>query len=57
MAKKVLITGYFSFDDTKELFVAETYAEDVVYNRMHDIIVIAWMPLPKPYNAESEAKK
>lgn len=52
--KKVLITGYLSFDHTKNLFVTEAFAKDVVYNSVHDIVVTAWMPLPKPYKPESE---
>ena len=52
--KKVLITGYLSFDDTKEPFVSEAFAKDVIRNRVHDTVVIAWMPLPQPYKAESE---
>ncbi len=52
--KEVLITGYLSFDSRKELFVTEALARDVVYNSVHDTIVIAWMPLPKPYEVESE---
>lgn len=47
--KKVLITGYLSFDDTKELFVSEAFAEDVIYNSVHDTVVTAWIPLPEPY--------
>ena len=52
--KKVLITGYLSFDDTKDLFVSEAFAKDVICNSVHDTIVIAWMPLPEPYNEEEE---
>lgn len=47
--KEVLITGYLSFDDTKELFVSEAFAKDVIYNSVHDTVVTAWMPLPEPY--------
>lgn len=47
--KKVLITGYLSFDDEKNLFVTEAFASDVVYDCVFDTVVIAWMPLPKPY--------
>lgn len=50
--KKVLITGYLSFDDTKELFVSEAFAKDVIFNRVPDTVVIAWMPLPKPYEPQ-----
>lgn len=50
--KKVLITGYMSFDDKKELFVSEAFAKDVICNSIHDTIVVAWMPLPKPYKEE-----
>lgn len=49
--KKVLITGYLSFDDAKELFVSEAFAEDVIYDSVHDTVVTAWMPLPEPYKA------
>lgn len=52
--KKVLITGYLSFDDTKETFVSEAFVKDVICNTVHNTIVIAWMPLPEPYKAESE---
>ena len=50
--KKVLITGYLSFDDTKRLFVSEAFAKDVICNCIHDVVVIAWMPLPEPYKGE-----
>lgn len=52
--KTVLITGYFSFDDTKNLFISDAFAEDVVYNRVHDTVIIAWMPLPQPYKESKE---
>jgi hypothetical protein len=52
--KKVLITCYLSFDDTKELFVSEAFAKDVTCNSVHDTVVVAWMPLPLPYKTESE---
>lgn len=55
--KQVLITGYLSFDDEKNLFVTEAYASDVVYNRVMDTVIVAWMPLPKPYKAEKEDHK
>ena len=48
----VLITGYLSFDDTKRLFVSEAFAKDVICNCIHDVVVIAWMPLPEPYKGE-----
>ena len=51
--KEVLITGYLWFDAKKELFVSETFAKDVVCNCVPDTVVIAWMPLPKPYKVES----
>lgn len=54
--KEVLITGYLSFDDTKELFVSEAFAKDVICNCVPDTVVIAWMPLPEPYKVESEDK-
>ena len=54
--KKVLITGYLSFDDTKELFVSEAFVNDVI-NNVHDTIIKAWMPLPQPYEVESEDKE
>lgn len=54
--KKVLITGYLSFDDTKDLFVSEAYASNVVYDCVPDIVVVAWMPLPAPYKTENDAK-
>lgn len=50
--KKVLITGYLSFDDTKELFVSEAFARAIINNSVHDTVVVAWMPLPEPYKAE-----
>ena len=50
--KKVLITGYLSFDDTKRLFVSEAFAKDVICNCIHDVVVIAWMPLPPSYQGE-----
>ena len=46
--QKVLITGYLSFDDKKELFVSEAFINDVINNSIHDTIVTAWMPLPAP---------
>ena len=52
--KKVLITGYLSFDDTKELFISEAFAKDVIYNRVPNTVIEAWMPLPEPYKVESE---
>lgn len=54
--KKVLITGYLSFDDKKELFVSEDFARNVIYNSVHDTVVTAWMPLPETYKEESEEK-
>ena len=51
--KKVLITGYLSFDNTKDLFVSEAFANDVICNNVHNTVVVAWMPLPEPYKAES----
>lgn len=50
--KKVLIMGYLSFDDTKRLFVSEAFAKDVICNCILDVVVIAWMPLPKPYEPQ-----
>lgn len=52
--KKVLITGYLSFDDEKNLFVATVFASDVVNNRVRDTVVVAWMPLPKPYKEDKD---
>lgn len=52
--KKVLITGYLSFDDTKDLFVSEAFAEDVIHNSILNTVVMAWKPLPKPYKGKSE---
>jgi len=52
--KKVLIIGYLSFDDTKDLFVSEAFAEDVIHDSVLNTVVVAWMPLPKPYKRESE---
>jgi len=52
--KKVLITGYLSFDDKKDPFVSEAFATDVTCNCVNHIVVTAWMPLPKPYRVESE---
>jgi hypothetical protein len=54
--KKVLITGYLSFVGTKELFVSEAFVDDIVNNRLHDTVIKAWMPLPQPYELESEDK-
>lgn len=51
--KKVLITGYLSFCDKEDLFVTEAFASDVVNNCVWDTIVVAWMPLPKPYKEVS----
>lgn len=47
--RKVLITGYLSFDDKKELFVSEAFANDVINYSVHDTVVTAWMPLPDPW--------
>ena len=47
--QEVLITGYFSFDDEKELFISEKFASDVAHGSVNDIVVTAWMPLPKPW--------
>jgi len=52
--QKILITGYLSFDNKKRLFVSEAFINDVINNSVHDTVVIAWMPLPKPYKTESE---
>lgn len=52
--QQVLITGYFSFDDKKELFIQEEFASNVVNDSTGDIVVIAWMPLPKPYREGKE---
>ena len=52
--KKVLIKGYLSFDDTKELFISEAFAEDVIYNRVHNTVIEAWMPLPELYKEYKE---
>ncbi len=54
--REVLITGYESFDDTKEPFVSEACVEDVIDKHMYNTIITAWMPLPKPYKAEIEEK-
>lgn len=51
--RKVLITGYMSFDSKKEPFVTTAFAEEVINKRSYDTIVVAWMPLPEPYKAES----
>lgn len=53
----VMITGYLSFDDKKELFVSEALINDVINNNVHDTIITAWMPLPEPYKAENEVEK
>ena len=45
----MLITGYFSFDDKKELFISEDFTSNVINNSVLDTVVVAWMPLPKPY--------
>lgn len=50
--KKVLIMGYLSFDDTKDLFVSEAFAKDVVHNSILNTVVVAWKPLPKPYKGK-----
>lgn len=50
--RKVQITGYLSFDDKKELFVSTVFADEVRNNCVHDTIVTAWMPLPKPYKPQ-----
>lgn len=55
--KKVLITGYLSFDNKKDLFVSEVFTKDVICNCVPDTVVLAWMPLPKPYKSESEERK
>lgn len=53
--RKVLITGYLSFDDKKERFVATEYIDNVISKKdVNDVHVVAWMPLPEPYKAESE---
>lgn len=52
--QEVLITGYLSFDDTKDLFISSAFAEDVVYGRVHNTVVVAWMPFPELYRPESE---
>lgn len=52
--QQVLITGYLSFDDTKDLFVSEAFAKDVIHGIVHDTVVVAWMPKPKPYKPESD---
>jgi hypothetical protein len=54
--KKVLITGYFSFDDTKELFISEVFAEDVILDRVPNTVIVAWIPLPKLYIPEIDDK-
>lgn len=50
--KKVLITGYMSFDSKKELFVTTAFAEEVINKRSYDTIIKARMPLPEPYKEE-----
>lgn len=45
--RKVLIKGYLSFDDKKELFISDAFAKDVIYNSIPYTVIIAWMPLPK----------
>ena len=52
--QKIMITGYLSFDDKKELFVSEAFINDIINNSVQDTVVVAWMPLPQPYKAESE---
>lgn len=47
--EQVLITGYLSFDDKKERFVSRTSAKNVVYNNVHDTVILAWMPSPDVY--------
>lgn len=44
---KVLIKGYLSFDDKKELFITTAFIEDVRNKCVPNTIVIAWMPLPQ----------
>lgn len=50
--RKVLITGYLSFDDKKELFISEVFAEEVILDRVLNTVIVAWMPLPKLYKQE-----
>lgn len=45
--RKVLIKGYLSFDDKKELFISDAFAKDVVYNSIPYTVIVAWTPLPK----------
>lgn len=52
--KKVLITGYMSFDDKKEPFVTTAFAEEVINKHSYDTIITAWMPLPDTYKEENE---
>lgn len=54
--REVLVTAYLAFDDKKSLFVTTVFASDVIKKRVFDTIIVAWMPLPKPYKEEKEAK-
>lgn len=45
--KEVLIKGYLSFDDKKELFISEASVENVIHDCVPNTVIVSWMPLPK----------
>lgn len=53
--RKVLITGYCSWDSKKDAFVGVASARDVKNNSI-PVTVIAWMPYPEIYKESEDSK-
>lgn len=54
--RSVLVTAYFKWDDAKQTFITMGLAEDVINNNFIDECIIAWMPLPKPYEPQERSE-
>ena len=52
--RKVLITGYHSWNSKKDTFIGVAFARDVKNDSIQDVNVIAWMPLPEIYKESEE---
>ena len=56
--REVLITGYLSFDDKKKRFVATEHIDNVISKKdVNDVHVVAWMPLPAPFEPQESEDK
>lgn len=56
--RSVLATVYHSWDSHKELYITMVFAEDVIIGYHIDECIVAWMPLPVPFEPqESEVSE